>query len=677
MKINRITGHFGNIRGRVFNFTDGLNILVMENESGKTTLCALIRVMLYGLRTNRRDTRNALSDKTHYSPQDNYPMEGIMDIEVGGRTIVLSRTTGSGGLMQEFDAYDKNNGRKCTFLTAKETGNTLFGVGEDGFLASCMIDGTDLSLSSKELQDKMISMSSTGDVRALYTRIAEKLKRYQLDINSGNGSGEEPRLLVALSENEKKKEKAEIILGKLEELEKEIQNIKEKESALVREKQITVEELSQDIYAKEDRLLALEKEVLKKVKEIRGQIPDPEVMKEADDAMFAYEGAVRLDRQRRERLATADQEYQKQHEKLEEERLEEDDRLYRESTPKIRWWALMSAAVFGSAGFGLYLMQPTLFYVPLVFFVITAIFLLIAVVGRNPEPKGDHRPFYEKEMRRLEKERREIDTDQKQGADILQESYDRIMKVGKQLKPSVEDIAGVIQTIQNCRTARTRLEHEKKLLDEVREELEDSRTGKGETLHQKLDGLEEEIQDTQQMVSELQKKAARLEGTITVIGDEKILAEEKAQLEDQLEDIQLNKKALSYVKQLLQEENERLTAEISPEITAYARNYLQEMTDGKYTDVRMTEDFNGACGEKDGIMLDPLRLSSGTRDQLYLALRLAVCKVLLRSGEPAPLILDDPFITFDEGRQKRALTLLKRIAEERQVILLASKKFEK
>ena len=674
MKIKRITGHFGNMRGRTFTFTDGLNICQMENEMGKTTLCALIRVMLYGLQTGRRDTRKNLSDKTRYAPLDNHAMEGVMEIQTGGRDIVIARTTGKGGPMQEFDAYDRETGRKCTGLTAKETGNLLLGIGEEGFLASCMIDGTDLSLSSKELGDKMASMSSTGDVGSVYSQAAERLRRYQLDLNSGNGAGEEPRLLEALNENRKKTREVQELAEQLAELQQQISRQTEEEKKLLAQKAEVDQALSQDIYVQEDRLMALEREIIEKIEEIEKQIPDAQKMKAADDAMFAYEGALKLDKKRRERLAEADLEFERKRKALMEKREEEDDRLYRESTPKVRWWALILAAFFGIAAFGLYVMLPTLFYVPLVFLVVTAVLLLVAIAGRNPMPQGDDRSRLEREMEKLDKEKQEIDAEQKQGGSILQESYDQLLKAGRQLRPDATDFESVVQAIRDCGSAQARLIHENKLLEEIQEQLKTAKTDeKGKQLRQKQEALAQTLERVQLEKRALTEQAARLEGRRMAIGDEKSLKEEKANILDELQDVKRNQEAIQYARQLLEDENQKRTEEVSPEICSAAAEYLSAITGERYTQVQLNQNFTGACGSGDGKLLDPKRLSSGARDQLYLALRLAVCKVLLKGKEPAPLILDDPFITFDEERQRRALFLLKQIAKERQVILLLSK----
>lgn len=68
--------------------------------------------------------------------------------------------------------------------------------------------------------------------------------------------------------------------------------------------------------------------------------------------------------------------------------------------------------------------------------------------------------------------------------------------------------------------------------------------------------------------------------------------------------------------------------------------------------------------------LDQL-LSAGARDQLRLALRLAVCEFLSRGGEALPIVLDDPFATSDDERAAAGMRFLAAtVVPDRQVILL-------
>jgi uncharacterized protein YhaN len=62
-------------------------------------------------------------------------------------------------------------------------------------------------------------------------------------------------------------------------------------------------------------------------------------------------------------------------------------------------------------------------------------------------------------------------------------------------------------------------------------------------------------------------------------------------------------------------------------------------------------------------------LSDGTRDQLYLALRLAAIEHHVKTVGPCPVILDDILINSDDGRASAALDVLGELASQTQVLL--------
>lgn len=62
-------------------------------------------------------------------------------------------------------------------------------------------------------------------------------------------------------------------------------------------------------------------------------------------------------------------------------------------------------------------------------------------------------------------------------------------------------------------------------------------------------------------------------------------------------------------------------------------------------------------------------MSEGTRDQLYLALRLASLERALEAQEPLPLILDDILVNFDDSRARSVLRVLRDFSERAQVLL--------
>lgn len=73
----------------------------------------------------------------------------------------------------------------------------------------------------------------------------------------------------------------------------------------------------------------------------------------------------------------------------------------------------------------------------------------------------------------------------------------------------------------------------------------------------------------------------------------------------------------------------------------------------------------------DGKLVGIAGLSDGTRDQLYLALRLAALEMHLEQATPLPFIADDLFINYDDARAKAGLEALAALSERTQVIFLS------
>jgi len=85
--------------------------------------------------------------------------------------------------------------------------------------------------------------------------------------------------------------------------------------------------------------------------------------------------------------------------------------------------------------------------------------------------------------------------------------------------------------------------------------------------------------------------------------------------------------------------------------------------------VRLDDAFAASVVEAGGDVALPVQLSQGTRDQLALALRLAVLDTVA-SDVPLPLVLDDPFAHWDASRLRQARGMLQALARQRQVLLL-------
>jgi hypothetical protein len=101
-----------------------------------------------------------------------------------------------------------------------------------------------------------------------------------------------------------------------------------------------------------------------------------------------------------------------------------------------------------------------------------------------------------------------------------------------------------------------------------------------------------------------------------------------------------------------------------------ASRAMDRLTQGRFRKVAMPPDLIPTVFESDGKAADSSRLSSGTRDQLFFSWWLGVIEAV---GEPCglPLLLDDPFLSYDTYRLQLLFDLLKDQARRRQILLLS------
>ncbi len=112
--------------------------------------------------------------------------------------------------------------------------------------------------------------------------------------------------------------------------------------------------------------------------------------------------------------------------------------------------------------------------------------------------------------------------------------------------------------------------------------------------------------------------------------------------------------------------------EHQPALLARVAQLLRQMTGGRYLHVsrRFDKDQSLVVQRDDGACLFPQQLSTGTREQLYLAIRLAFVLHYCDRHEPLPIVMDDVLVNFDDHRVRATLEVLDTVASDVQVILL-------
>lgn len=133
---------------------------------------------------------------------------------------------------------------------------------------------------------------------------------------------------------------------------------------------------------------------------------------------------------------------------------------------------------------------------------------------------------------------------------------------------------------------------------------------------------------------------------------------------------------LSRAREILDESSWQLKSNMIPELSDRISDITYNLT-GKYNNIKADAGGQGIkVVLEDGNVILPELLSAGTTDQIYFALRAAGVEMLSENGETLPLIIDEPFSQFDDERIKLTVRILGSISEKNQVIIFTCKQNE-
>ena len=177
MKIISMTATFGKLEGETLDLNGSLNALCAPNEWGKSTWCAFLTAMLYGIDTRERSRGENLAEKEKYLPWSGKPMEGTLRILHQGRDITIQRRSRSRVPMGDFLAWETQTGLAVRELTGENCGQVLLGVEKSVFLRTGFLRFSDLPVKADEaLRRRLNALVTTGDETGDGERLAAKLR---------------------------------------------------------------------------------------------------------------------------------------------------------------------------------------------------------------------------------------------------------------------------------------------------------------------------------------------------------------------------------------------------------------------------------------------------------------------------------------------------------------------
>ena len=231
MRILSMTATFGKLEHSTLTLEPGLNIIDAPNEWGKSTWCAFLITMLYGLDTRERSTKTSLADKERYAPWSGSPMSGRIELEWQGRYITIERQSKGRSPMGVFRAYETETGLPVQELTATNCGQTLLGVERSVFSRAGFLRSADMPVGmNEELRRRLNALVTTGDDSAMADELGQKLRDLKNRCRY-NRTGLIPQMESRRQELEKQLREHEALEGQIRNLEQTKAQLEQRESA--------------------------------------------------------------------------------------------------------------------------------------------------------------------------------------------------------------------------------------------------------------------------------------------------------------------------------------------------------------------------------------------------------------------------------------------------------------
>jgi len=704
MRIYSMTATFGKLEHETLTLQPGLNIIHAPNEWGKSTWCAFLVSMLYGIETRARSTKTDLADKNRYAPWSGAPMAGSMDICWQGRDITIERRTKGRTVFGEFHAFETATGLPVAELTADNCGQQLLGVERSVFTRAGFLKLTDLPVTEDEsLRRRLNALVTTGDESGASDTLAQKLKDLKNRCRF-NKSG-------LLPQAESQRDALQSKLGELENLEVQLQRLEQRQKELrayserLKNHKTALEYAAARAYGQKLAAAQARLEVqTDRVQQLRIMCDRLPAAEQLDRQL----GLLQQLREEKEALQTQAQMLPQPPEKpmipdpfrgcTPEQALQQaqaDEALYAQlqaDTPKplLAFW--LCGAVGILAGIVLLVLRQM---IPGAALLLLGVVALVAGLVRHGANKSRllhqqnqqallierYRPWQPAQWTAMAKQYGAEQRSYEQRMQVHTQSLRRLETAMAENQGEIKALTGGESLTQCEHSWKEALQTHKTLADALREQqqaeevvqtlgsanLQAEQPAMPDDMTLSAEETDKSLADCTGQLHLLQHSLGQLQGQMTALGDRALLEKELRQVQRRITSLEETYAALELAQKTLTAASQELQRRFAPRISQRAQELFRRLTGNRYDRLRLGEDLSVSAGaEGEDTLRTALWRSDGTVDQLYLALRLAVAEELTPE---APLILDDALVRFDDGRLAAAMDILNEEAAQKQVLL--------
>ena len=704
MHILEMQAAYGRLRGDSLRLEPGLNLIYAPNESGKSTWCSFIRTMLYGLPTRQS---GPLADKNRFAPWTGEAMQGRMDLETGGRRwTVLRDTRRASAPMQNFACTYTGTAQPVPEVNGQNLGETLLGVPREVFQRSAFIGQSGLAVSQDpELERRIAALLSTGQEDVSYSESYDRLKK-QLNRRRHNKTGLIPQL-------EQEQARLDDALRRQVELTAQLENAREQQCTA----QTRVEELEQrraqwEALEKQEALrqwretqedLARRSQQLTALQQLDGDLPDRDTLARMQAQLELLEQAggtltqARRIAQQRQTEAQTAQEAWSAHP------------LYPNDEKQLRQQAEAMTAPAGpgkalpiAAGVLLCAAAAALALLPAPAKLIAAIGAAAAVglflyymASRRRAAAAQTVQTRKTALQRQTEEYLRLREDARQAEDAARTAAASAEGLTQQLQGQLVTLLAQVQPFwpeangaDGVRVALTAALRRREALDGAALQVQKAQIrcdamsrhlpqpplpDPEETLPRPVlsrEQIDAALPQVRNQLREARSRVDSLTGQLRTMDSPESLQAQRDQCTRRLEALQAEYDAIALAMEALTQANTVLQTRFSPALGAETARIFSAITGGRYDKVLLDRNLSLSAQPAGDAMPRALSLlSQGAGDQLYLAVRLAICRMVLPRDKAAPLILDDALANFDDQRLAAALDWLLEESRTRQILL--------
>lgn len=676
MKIKNIkVNAYGNIENKDINLEEGINIIHGANESGKSTLLNYIISIFYGISKNKDG--KALSDYEKYKPWNSN--------EFSGR---ISYKLENGEKYEIFRDFNKKNPKiyndklediSDRFETDKKDGSKFFieqmGIDKQMYLSTVVSTQEEVRLDEKNqnmLIQKIANLAGTGEDNVSYKKALIKLQEKIRDEIGTNKTSQKPINIIEkeIVEINNKIVETEKYRNRKYEIDAEKEQILSELKELEQQKQI-LQELQNSMKSEEETKNRLEireknrKDNIAKINELTNQ--KNTINAESERVQSAKNHLQDIIKGHKENIEKLNSEIEKiANEKEETQEKEKPSILFIVITVVLAIALICSIILIKnyivSGILGVAIIANIVFY----------------VINKNKQ-KVNKAKLRDKINQEKQYKREKLENQKQQiiaNVNTTEKELEKQEEEEKQVNSELSMLKGQIILLEK---------NNEKITEEIEQDnkaiKEESNKNKQQIIEKYKDKNINDllyINDYQNYISKIEEtinnNRIRIKGleieynTIVPQLDEMVVLEEKREADkEKLAELREKESIINIAIENLMDAYEEMKTTITPKFTKNLSESIQKISSNKYNKVTINDENGMIIENNRGEYVEAIKLSTGTIDQLYLALRLSMIDEL--SKENLPIILDESFAYSDNNRLKNMLQYLTSDLNNHQTII--------